>query len=216
MFMALQSDRYNSHRRLIDQMHRTRKQVFHDRLKWAVPVVGDIEIDEYDAMRPVYLIWSDETASQFVGCMRLMPTTGPTLLTDVFRKTFPENVSLCHPSIWEGTRTCLNDDALSRLHPDITPSRAFGMIMLAVCEWGLANYVGSIVTNYEPHLARVYRQAGVDIDEIGRSDGYGRSPVCCGLVEISVGLRDRMRGALQIDRPLLTNAYEVDVGARAA
>lgn len=205
MFLALQKDNYNFYRPVIDQMHRTRKVVFHDRLKWDVPVVGELEFDRYDTLCPVYLVWCDPTGSQFVGCMRLMPTTGPTLLSDVFRSTYPANVDLSHPSIWEGTRTCVNDDALARLYPEIAPAKAFGMIMLAVCEWCLANYVGSIVTNYEPHLARIYRKAGVEIEEIGRADGYGRFPVCCGLVEISTELRDRMREAMGIDASLLSD-----------
>jgi len=206
MFLTIEADRYHAYQHLLFHMHKTRKVVFHDRLQWDVPVTGDVEIDKYDRLGPVYLIWCDASAKQFIGSMRLLPTTGPTLLDEVFRATYPSNVSLSAPSIWEVTRTCVDDAALALHHPEKTPAMAFGMIMLAVCEWCLLHGVETIVTNYEPYLARIYRRAGVEVVEIGRAEGYGRYPVCCGMVEISCKLLARMRRALDVTAPLLTGS----------
>lgn len=203
MFIAIEPDHYETYGHLIAQMHRTRKAVFHDRLGWEVQVKGDFEIDQYDLASSVYIIWCDDSLTTFLGCMRLLPTTGPTLLEDFFRRTYPSDMDLSAPSIWEGTRTCVDERALSAHHPSIAPATAFGLIMLAVCEWALTHKVETIVTNYEPRLARVYRRAGVEIDEIGRADGFGRFPVCCGLVEISADLLRKMRLALRVEGALL-------------
>lgn len=206
MFIAVEPGDYQVRDDLIRQMHRTRKIVFHDRLRWKVPIDGDFEIDQYDLSGSVYVIWCDENALTFLGCMRLLPTTGPTLLEQVFRATYPSDVNLSAPSIWESTRTCINDKALAAHHPGLSPAIGFGLIMLAVCEWCIAHHIDTIVTNYEPRLSRIYRRAGVEIEEIGRADGYGRFPVCCGIVDISAELLRRMRSALGVEGPLLNVA----------
>lgn len=203
MFLVISPEKASRHTGLLQQMFRIRKKVFHDQLGWDVPVKGDIEIDRYDGLTPVYIVWQHEESAQFIGCMRLLPTTGPTLLSDTFRATYPEDVDFQHPTIWEASRTCVDEDALAAHYPDMTPAAAFGMIMLATCEWCLENYVTTIVTNYEPPLKRIYKRAGVRIDEIGRADGYGRQPVCCGLVEISTTLLMDMRSALGASQPLI-------------
>jgi len=59
-----------------------------------------------------------------------------------------------------------------------------------------------MISNYEPHLKRVYKKAGAEVDELGRADGYGKYPVCCGRFEVSSGVLSKMRAALGVDLPL--------------
>jgi N-acyl-L-homoserine lactone synthetase len=68
----------------IAEMHRLSYRVFKERLQWDVQVSGDMEIDGFDTLHPVYLVQraSDE---RIQGCVRLLPSTGPTML----RETFP-------------------------------------------------------------------------------------------------------------------------------
>ena len=46
--------RRDRHPRLIDEMHKLRRNVFHDRLRWQVTVINRWEIDGYDALDPLY------------------------------------------------------------------------------------------------------------------------------------------------------------------
>src|SRR5690348_17348093 len=41
----------------LTEMHRLRFRVFKERLNWDVTVSGDLEIDEYDALNPIYLLY---------------------------------------------------------------------------------------------------------------------------------------------------------------
>lgn len=198
MFILVQADDYTEYRSLLDQMYRLRKRVFHDDLGWDVAVTGDAEIDAYDALKPAYLLWTNETADVLVGSLRLMPTVGPTLLNDVFRSTYPDGMDLCHPRIWEGTRMCVDMDTLRRLHPGIGGQTAMCLLLLALGECALANGIETLVSNYEPHMRRIYRNSGADLDEIGRSDGFGRRPVCCGLFRVDDSVLLRMREALAL------------------
>jgi N-acyl-L-homoserine lactone synthetase len=209
MFITVESHEYAKNAWLLDQMFRLRKKVFHEQLGWNVPVNGEYERDFYDDRRPVYLIWCDDSRQKLYGSLRLMPTTGPTLLHDVFRKTFPADVDLMAPGIWEGTRMCVDEEAVKGDFPDIDAGRAFCLLLLALCECAMAHGIHTMISNYEPHLKRIYKRAGAEVDELGRSDGYGKYPVCCGAFEVSNGVLTKMRAALKVDLPLYRKAQPV-------
>ena len=204
MFVIIQAHEYQKYAFILDQMFRLRKKVFADILGWNVPVIGPFERDSYDSLCPAYLVWCDETRTRLYGGMRLMPTTGPTLLYDVFRATFPQAANLVAPGIWEGTRMCIDEEAIADDFPEVDAGRAFSMLLLALCECALDHGIHTMISNYEPHLKRVYKRAGAEVDELGRADGYGKYPVCCGAFEVSERVLDRMRASLGIDTPLYT------------
>ncbi len=202
MYLLVQAHEYHKHMELLDQSFRLRKRVFADRLGWDVSVSGNRERDPYDELHPAYLMWCDEDHRQLYGSVRLMPTTGPTLLYDVFRKTFPDACDLVAPGIWEGTRMCVDEDAIARDFPEMRLDRAFCLLLLALCETALAHGIHTMISNYEPHMRRVYQKAGAELDELGRSDGYGRFPVCCGAFEVSQRVLNAMRAKLNVGAPL--------------
>src|SRR5271169_1340038 len=100
--------------KLMEEMFRLRARVFRDRLGWDVEVADGKERDKYDDEAPVYLIYADDEAREVKGCLRLLPTTGPTVLTEFFADTLPEAAEFSAPTIWECTRFCLDDRILSR------------------------------------------------------------------------------------------------------
>ncbi len=202
MYLLIQAHQYDKYAELLDQSFRLRKRVFADRLGWDVSVSRHRERDRYDDLHPAYLLWCDEDQRQLYGSVRLMPTTGPTLLYDVFRETFPDVCDLIAPGIWEGTRMCIDEDAIDRDFPGMRPDRAFCLLLLALCEAALANGINTMISNYEPHMRRVYQRAGAELDELGHSDRYGRHPVCCGAFEVSHRVLGAMRAKLQVDWPL--------------
>jgi len=112
--MIVVLEQYNTYKysHLIDEMFRLRARIFRDRLNWDVEVTDGKERDRYDDEQPVYIIHSDNGAREVKGSLRLLPTTGPTLLADIFSDTLPDAVNLSAPSIWECTRFCLDDNPL--------------------------------------------------------------------------------------------------------
>lgn len=202
MYLLIQAHEYDRYRNLIQNFFNLRKRVFADRLGWNVTLIGDEERDIYDDLQPAYLIWCDTSKTTLYGAVRLMPTTGPTLLYDVFRNTFPHSCDLCAPSIWEGTRMCIDEQNVVRDIPGLSPERAFCLLLLALCEVALDNGISTLVSNYEPLMKRVYRRAGAELDELGRADGYGRFPVCCGVFEVSARVLAQMRTRLCVDSVL--------------
>ena len=202
MIISIQTFERTQHRDVLLQMFQTRKRVFFDTLKWDVGIESDREVDAYDDLNPVYLVWCDRERSRHYGSIRLMPTTGPTLLHDVFGRTFPDAAALTAPGIWEGTRMCLDERALSDDYPDMPAGRAFSLLLMALCEFALSHNIHTLISNYEPHFKRIYARAGARVHELGRADGFGRSPVCCGAFEVSSDVLSVMRARLGLSEPV--------------
>ena len=181
MFILVQESEYERNRVLLNKMYQLRKAIFFDELQWDVSVDEAGERDRYDDLGPAYLIWCDEDRETLYGSLRLLPTTGPTLLNDVFRRTYSPDLDLCHPSIWEGTRMCIDADAIAADMPQTGARSGMVHMLVALAECALAKGISTLVSNYEPHMKRIYQQAGAPLSEIGRADGFGRRPVCCGL-----------------------------------
>lgn len=87
------------------EMHRQRKTVFVDRIGWKIPVVTDMEIDCYDQEDTMYLLAKDKPDGELLASVRLLPTVGPHLMSDLFaaacRDATPRG-----PAIWEVSRFC--------------------------------------------------------------------------------------------------------------
>lgn len=211
MYALVQGHQYGRYEHLLDQYFRVRKTVFADRLGWKVKACGAFERDHYDDLNPAYLIWCDDNQNQLYGAVRLMPTTGPTLLYDVFRSTFPHAADLIAPGIYEGTRMCVDEEALAHDFPHMRCERALCLLLLALCEVALDNGIHMMISNYEPHMRRIYEKAGAAFDELGRADGFGKHPVCCGAFEVSSRVLSNMRVRMKIAAPL----YQPRISRRA-
>ncbi|WP_440054946.1 acyl-homoserine-lactone synthase [Pseudoalteromonas sp. T1lg65] len=66
-------------------IHELRYDVFYKRLQWQVPVKGNMEIDEYDDLSPIFVSVKD-SGGDLIGCLRILQTTNNYMLKD----TFPE------------------------------------------------------------------------------------------------------------------------------
>lgn len=211
MFTTLEAHEYHKFPAIMDQIFRLRKKVFADQLNWDVQTKDGMERDKYDDLDPAYLVWCDDNFDTLYGVIRLMPSTGPTLLYDVFRNTFPDVVSFEAPGIWEGTRMCVDIDKISLKFPDIDADRAFSLMLLALCEVAIEHSINWVVANYEPQLKRIYKRAGVDVNEMGRSDEYGKYPVCCGQFEVSKRVLKTMRTKLNVDAQLYSKNKQMPI-----
>jgi acyl homoserine lactone synthase len=176
---------YNEHKysRLMDEMFRLRARIFRDRLKWDVHVVNGKERDKYDDQAPVYIIHTDEHQREVKGSLRLLPTTGPTLLADCFADTLPDAAHLSSPTIWEGTRFCLSEAILDRESQDGLLFVSTVMIT-ALGELAVNAGIESVVGNFDAAMLRLYRRLGCDFEILGSTWKYGQ-PVYLGLFPIS-------------------------------
>jgi acyl homoserine lactone synthase len=183
MIIIVEEHNAHEHRDLLREMYRLRTRVFRDRLGWDVTVVDGLERDRYDEEAPVYLILADEEAKRVIGSLRLLPTTGPTLLADLFSDTLPDAAFLSAPSIWECTRFCLDEELLA------TAGRAevllaSGRLLAALGQVALKAGIVTILGNFAPSMLRVYRRIGCEVEVLGTTHRYG-GPVHLGAFRVS-------------------------------
>lgn len=107
MTLIMKSESYARGDLIAANMHRDRKRVFVDLLKWDVPVIdGQYEVDQFDHAGAVYLIVAEEDGTHR-GSIRLLPTNRPHILGSLF----PELCEGPPPSgsnVYEITRGCLS------------------------------------------------------------------------------------------------------------
>ncbi|RWJ54581.1 MAG: GNAT family N-acetyltransferase, partial [Mesorhizobium sp.] len=65
------------------------------------------ETDEFDALKPTYIL-AISSASQVVGCARLLPATGPTMIEVMFPDLVERGEFEPHPGIIESSRFCVD------------------------------------------------------------------------------------------------------------
>jgi acyl homoserine lactone synthase len=197
----------------MSQMFRLRSRVFRDELNW-VEHDGDEERDVYDDLDPVYVMHTDPTGEELYACGRLMPTSGPTLLADVFGDTVPD-VDFQSPFVWEITRLCV-DDALIR-------ERGLGGQRIAILrsmhaaalEFGLTRGVEAYLANFDDLRLRMWRRFGAHFDVIGTSDTFSVR-VHLGITACTEVALMAQREALGLSGPLLSPPPFAPVLAEAA
>jgi acyl-homoserine lactone synthase len=89
----------------LTEMHRQRKKVFVDGAGWKLPVVSGLEIDGYDHQDTMYLLAKDLADGSLLASVRLLTTSGPHLMSDLFAEACPNGVPR-GLAIWEVSRFC--------------------------------------------------------------------------------------------------------------
>jgi acyl homoserine lactone synthase len=183
------------------EMHRLRYRVFKVRLGWDVTVEGDMERDRFDDLHPVYLLQRDRD-NRVCGCVRLLPSLGPTMLRDTFPSLLHGEPMRSSIAIWESSRFALD-------MPDDANKAAGGIavgtyeLFAGLVEFGLARELCEIVTVTDVRLERILRKASWPLKRIGPPVQIGNTSAVAGLLEVSVAALQRLRDAGGLNGPVL-------------
>lgn len=191
-----------NHEALLGEMFKARKRLFADRLGWDVTVdENGWEMDRYDPLHPLYLIATDETGSH-VGSLRLLPTTGDTMLRDVFASVFDDTV-IESPLIWECTRFCIEGGKSEKISAGL--HRATTALLLGICETSLQAGIQQIVGVFDRRMIPIYRRGGWAPEVVGES-GVGRDAVFLGVWDVSEAYAESIREAGKLKGSILETA----------
>lgn len=200
--LAITQSDYGTHAELIAEMHRLRCRVFRDRLEWDVSVSGDMEIDVYDALRPTYLVELNSN-DVVVGCVRFLPTTGPTMLADTFPALLDGSRPPRSPTVFESSRFCV-DTARTGETGSQGLRRATGCLFAGMVEWGLSQNLERIVTVTDTRVERILRRVGWPLERIGASRQIGSTETVAGFLEVSETALANLRKATGLSDPVLS------------
>jgi N-acyl-L-homoserine lactone synthetase len=183
------------------EMHRLRCRVFKERLGWDVQVSGDMEIDEFDALHPAYLL-QRANDGHIQGCVRLLPSSGANMLRHAFPILLDGASAPASPTIWESSRFALD------IHPD-APKAAHGVatatyeLFAGLIEFGLWRQLTDVVTVTDVRMERILRRVGWPLRRIGQPRALGNTLAVAGFVEISAESLTCIRSAGGLQGPVL-------------
>jgi N-acyl-L-homoserine lactone synthetase len=186
----------------IDAMFRNRAETFSDRLGWEVEVKDGYERDRFDDANPLYLVSVDPDTEEYWGSLRLLPTTGPNMLRDVFAQLLDGDF-IESATIWESSRICATT---SPGQPDRSRSGvnyALSELILAIGEVAVAAGLTQIVSVFDARIFRVLRAAGCNPEIIGRPQRIGGAMSYAGLFETGEGPLKAFRAAAGIESSVL-------------
>lgn len=179
------------------EMHRQRKQVFIDQMKWRLEESAGIEIDAYDCPEAIYLIEAIAPRAPVTGSARLLRTDRPHLLGDHF-PFLCDGAVPAGPDVWEATRFCpAPDTAHGEPRHDL-----LARMIAAIMETALIFGVERVTFVSSAALTPLAAKAGWDAQPLGAARRVGRDRLTAFVAAIDQrGLR-RVRERNDIKTPV--------------
>ena len=197
MIFAIESADQDKYPELFDEMFRMRAEVFSGRLGWDVKVENGREIDLFDAEDPLYLVSLDERSGQLRGAVRLLPTTGPNMLRDVFSVLMPGG-TVESPLIWESSRFAVNPqifEARDRAEANHMVSKTTVELLYGMVEVAQRAGIEHIVSVFDARMARIFRSIDCRFEQLGTPVRIGKVMTYAGLFDIGADMRSRLGAA---------------------
>ena len=199
--IAVGRNEYEAQLDLLRRMYRLRRRVFRDRLAWDVSSADDMEIDVFDVLGPTYLVAVDNNTDP-VGCVRLLPTTGPTMLADAFPVLLSGAAPPCDLQIFESSRFCVDTERMTDASTGGLNQATF-VLFAAMVEY-LAHVGGrSIVTVTDVRMERILRCAGWPLEWIGTPQSIGTTLAVAGFLHGGDAALVALRRHGGLERPVL-------------
>lgn len=204
MLRYIYANELHRHPKLARTMFLDRADQFRTRLGWDVRVdINGEERDDYDAKNPLYVIWENPDG-RHGGSMRFLPTTGPTMVNDVFGH-LTGGAPIVSPTIWECTRFCLARGAGGNVAAALMLGG--GEIMSG---FGIKHFVGV----FDARMVRIYRAIGSSPEVLG-SEGTGRDQISVGLWEFTKEAQAKVAERADVSPELSRLWFTRDFGAKA-
>jgi N-acyl-L-homoserine lactone synthetase len=183
MIFIIDSLNLREHADIVKDMFRLRKRVFADRLGWDVQISQGMERDRFDDLDPAHVVSVDDEG-RVVGCMRLLQTTGPHMLSDVFSSILDGEPPLRSATLWEATRFCVDTDRLVSGRARNSIAYVTSEVMIGAFEFAMSAGVTDAVAVIDPVMDGVLTRSG------NAPQGYVGTPKPMGKVTALAALMD--------------------------
>jgi acyl homoserine lactone synthase len=200
MVLLISPHRHHEFSGILDDIYRLRCRVFRDRLNWQVHIQNGMERDGFDALRPVWLLLVT-AAGSIGGCVRLLPSLGPTMLGEVFSELLDGSAVPAREDIWESSRFAVDLDR------DTAGPSGLGTatyeLFAAMVEFALAHKLSAIMTVTDVRVERILRRARWPLQRLGGARPLGATTAVAGLLPISEEVLRQLRAAGRLCGPVL-------------
>ncbi|MGV6803681.1 MAG: acyl-homoserine-lactone synthase [Ruegeria sp.] len=185
--MIIVIDGINQHKfkDVLDDMFKLRARVFGDRLGWEVNIQDGKERDQFDDLHPAHVVSIDDEGD-VVGCMRLLQTTGPHMLADVFNSILDGEPPIRSAQVWEATRFCVDTKKLGRGRGKNSVSYVTSEVMIGSFEYAQEAGVLDSVAVIDPVMNRVLQRSGnAPYDYVGTAKPMGKVVAMAAMMDCS-------------------------------
>jgi len=190
--------------KLLFDMHRMRKRVFKDRMGWDVQVTaGGLEVDQFDIDDTVYLLALNDDR-QVIGNWRLLPTTGPTMIRDVWPQFLDTLDMPSNPDVWETSRFAVDSPAINPEEGLAQVNRATRELFVGLTELCLLCGIKQIFTFYDMRIARLLKRIDCSPTAISARLKIDDFQAEVGSFNTDQEMLRRLREASGITEPLVT------------
>lgn len=176
---------------LISAQHQLRARVFSERLGWDVEVTAGSEADKFDLLAPTYILATLDDAT-LVGCARLLPALGPTMLVDVFPTLLPSHGLAAHRAMIESSRFCV-DTAVVGIPRKAALNEATLTMFAGILEWCLNHGYQEIVTVTDLRFERILSRVGWPLVRLSDPRPIGSTQAVAGTLPVTQELFSRLR-----------------------
>ncbi len=203
-FKVLTIENAEENFKYLASMHHLRFRIFRRRLAWPVDNFSFMEHDQFDTADAVHIDKNDTVNA----CTRLLPTTKPNLLADVFPHLVTGGEPPKADDIWETTRFCAD--------PDTAPSNITGLLVAAMLEYGIGLGLRHYVSVSDIRIEPLLRRAGWEPKRLGEPHATGTDMAAAEIFEVSDAALARVRMRSKITKPLLTDSHYAPAARLAA
>lgn len=189
--LAISPDRYVEHQNLLKQMHQLRANVFGGRLEWDVTITDGGERDQYDDLNPTYIL-ATFGGNKVVGCARLLPAAGPTMLERTFPQLLADGSLHATSAMIESSRFCV-DTTLPAGRGGNQLHHATLTMFAGIIKWSMANGYDKIVTATDLRFERILNRAGWPMTRLGEPVAIGNTIAIAGTLPADEKSFERVR-----------------------
>ncbi|GLS05606.1 acyl-homoserine-lactone synthase [Chitiniphilus shinanonensis] len=162
---------------LMTEMARYRYRVFIEKLGWNLPCEHALEYDQFDREDTLYVLARDDDG-QIVGTARLLPTTRPYLLADVFPELLNGMPAPESAEVWELSRFAAMDFSQADCNPlSQVSSRVAVELLNAALACAGEHGARRVVTVSPLGVERLLRKAGFRAHRLGPPIAVDGSPI---------------------------------------
>ena len=199
--------------RITEAMFRSRAQTFSERLGWEVVVRDGCERDRFDNENPLYLVSVNPRSGEYSGSLRLLPTTGPNMLRDVFPTLLKDGEAIESATIWECSRICVATKVGQQDRRRGGVSNVLAELLVGIGDVARLAGLTQIVSVFDARMLRILKAAGCKPEILGTPHQISGTMSYAGLFDMNESSQRAVRDGLGIEGSVLETEAQQLVAA---
>lgn len=169
---------------LLSKIAAYRYRVFIETLQWDLKSEVGVERDQFDDNDTVYVVTHDEIGN-LTGVARLLPTSRPYLLGEIFPQLLNGLAPPCAPEIWELSRFAAVDFSGGPTTLQGLSSPTAVQLLRAAIQCAAARGAKRLITVSPLGIERLLRRAGFRAHRAGPPVIFEGHPLCACWIELT-------------------------------